>query len=306
VGNRGEKVRIVLLSTVRRPRRTWLFLVLVVPALILGYTLYEVAFPVMTFGRLIEAREHPPEGGGVAGYSSAKKAEAARTTPVETSTGFSDIEVRRKLDILARTRLPSPPPSDTCDDLMVLVDREHRLPPGYSPPNLVSVEAHGAPVYGGEMMLRRGAAEQLGRMARAASAADEEILVSSAYRSYAQQGTAFARLVSIYGMERARWTSAPPGQSQHQLGTAVDFTNSAVGYEIHKSFGRTTASAWLMEHAPEYGFVMSYPNHKETETGYRWEPWHYRYVGTENARRLRESGTTLQEFLTREGVEPRC
>ena len=305
MGNRGEKARTNLLRWTRRPRRTWPFLVFIVPVLILGYTLYDAARPV-ALGSLIEARERPSAGSVAGYYSSAKTAEAARTPSVETSTGLSDIEVRRKLDILARTRLPSPPPSDTCDDLMVLVDREHHLPPGYEPPNLVSVEAHGAPMYGGEMMLRRGAAEQLGRMVRAASAAGEEIMVSSAYRSYAHQGVVFTRLVSIYGEEQARWTSAPPGQSQHQLGTAVDFTNSAVGYKIHKAFGHTTASAWLMEHAPEYGFALSYPNYKEAETGYRWEPWHYRYIGVENARSLEEDGITLQEFLTREGVEPRC
>jgi len=189
---------------------------------------------------------------------------------------------------------------------MVMVGREDHLPPGYAPTDLVTVEAYGVAVYGDGLMLRRGAAEQLARMARAASAAGEEVVVSSAYRSYYQQGFAFTRLVSIYGEEQARWMSAPPGQSQHQLGTAVDFTNSAVGYEIHKAFGRTTASAWLLEHAPEYGFVLSYPNHREAETGYRWEPWHYRYVGVENARRLQESGASLQAFLSREGVQPRC
>jgi D-alanyl-D-alanine carboxypeptidase len=239
----------------------------------------------------------------MAGFSSDKTAAAPAA---ETSARLSEVGEERKPGVSTREQPSSPPPSDTCDDLTVLVDREHQLPPDYAPRDLVSVEAYGVPVYGDEMLLRREAAEQLGRMTRAANAAGEEILVSSAYRSFAQQGTAFARLVSIYGVERARWTSAPPGQSQHQLGTAVDFTNSYVGYEIHKSFGRTTASTWLMEHAPEYGFVLSYPNHKETKTGYRWEPWHYRYIGTENARRMRESGATLQEFLAREGVEPRC
>jgi len=92
------------------------------------------------------------------------------------------------------------------------------------------------------------------------------------------------RLESICGTDVM---SASPGHSQHQLGTAVD---------------DTSASWWLRKHAPEYGFVLAYPHGRET--GYRWEPWHYRYIGTENAERLEMSG--LQAFLMREGVLPRC
>ena len=274
--------------------------------MILGYTLYEVA-DSLALGSLTGARERPQKGGGMAGYSSAGTVGTAETLAAEKGARLSALAAGRAPGSSAQDQQPSSsPPSDTCGDLLVLVDREHHLPPDYAPRALVYVEAYGVPVYGDKMLLRRGAAEQLGRMTRAANVAGEELVVSSAYRSYAQQETTFARLASIYGVERARWTSAPPGQSQHQLGTAVDFTNSHVGYEIHKSFGHTTASAWLMEQAPEYGFVLSYPNHKEAETGYRWEPWHYRYVGVKNARSLQESGATLQEFLMREGVKPRC
>ncbi|CAN5230596.1 hypothetical protein BH18ACT10_BH18ACT10_11000 [soil metagenome] len=272
----------------------WPFMVLIVLAVILGYALQEAAHPV-AYARLTDDGESPKEGRGPARTPGAS----------DNGAGLQDIVEGRKFGAPG-IRTASPPPSDTCDDLTVLVDRKNHLPPDYVPPNLVSVEARGVPVFGDGMMLRRGAADHLGRMVRAANAAGEQILVSSAYRSYAKQRTTFQRLTSIYGKERAKWTSAPPGQSQHQLGTAVDFTNSAVGYEIQKSFGYTKASAWLVKHAPEYGFVLSYPNHKEAETGYHWEPWHYRYVGTENATHMRESGSTLQEFLTREGVKPQC
>jgi len=279
-------------------RRRLLPVLALIPALIASVAFYEAARPAALEG-LIEARKQSPDQNSVAGYSSAKE------TTDESGTEPPGAE-SRKLELSAHARSSPSPPAKTCDDLLVMVDREDHLPSGYAPPDLVPVDAYGVAVYGDGLMLRRGAAEQLARMARAAGAADEEIVVSSAYRSYYQQGFVFTRLVSIYGEEQARWMSAPPGQSQHQLGTAVDFTNSAVGYEIHKAFGRTTASAWLLEHAPEYGFVLSYPNHKEAETGYRWEPWHYRYVGVENARRLQESGASLQAFLSREGVQPRC
>jgi D-alanyl-D-alanine carboxypeptidase len=192
-----------------------------------------------------------------------------------------------------------------CDDPRVLVDRTHGLPTDYAPTDLVSLREIGVPTLGSNTMLRREAAENLERLVASAAAAGEELVVTSAYRSYEDQRFSYERLVSIYGAEADRM-SATPGHSQHQLGTAVDFTNAAVGYEVLQSFGSTTASGWLTRHAHEYGFVLAYPPGEEAETGYEWEPWHYRYVGGDNARRLTGSGLTLQAFLLREGVPPRC
>jgi D-alanyl-D-alanine carboxypeptidase len=201
---------------------------------------------------------------------------------------------------------PSPPtPAESCDSLRVLVDPAHPLPPDYVPEDLVSLWAYGIPTLGEDMLLRREAAEHLSRLVSAAAADGEELVVASAYRSYRQQQGSYGRLTSVYGTGAGR-ISAPPGRSQHQLGTAVDFTNAWVGYKLRQSFGDTSASRWLTHHAPEYGFVLAYPIGKETQTGYRWEPWHYRYVGVENAKRLAESALSLQEFLEREGVLPRC
>ena len=192
-----------------------------------------------------------------------------------------------------------------CDDPRVLVDRAHGLPASYEPTDLVSLRDLGIPTLGSNTMLRREAAGNLERLVASAATAGEELVVTSAYRSFEDQRFSYERLVSIYGAEADRM-SATPGHSQHQLGTAVDFTNAAVGYEVQQSFGSTTASGWLTLHAHEYGFVLAYPPGEEAQTGYEWEPWHYRYVGTDNARRLRESGLTLQAFLLREGIPPRC
>jgi zinc D-Ala-D-Ala carboxypeptidase len=199
-----------------------------------------------------------------------------------------------------------PAPEESCDDLRVLVDRSHTLPPDYAPDDLVSLSEYRVPTLGGgEMLLRREAAGHLRRLVKGAAADGEELVVASAYRSYAHQQASYARLTSIYGTEAGEM-SATPGHSQHQLGTAVDFTNAAASYEIWDYFGDTSAYQWLKDHAREYGFVLAYPQSKETETGYQWEPWHYRYVGARNVERLEESGLSLQEFLAREGVLPRC
>lgn len=192
-----------------------------------------------------------------------------------------------------------------CDDPRVLVDREHALPADYAPDDLVSLRALGVPVLGRDASLRREAAENLQSMVASAAAVGEELTVISAYRSYEDQRASYARLVSIYGRGADR-ISAPPGYSQHQLGTAVDFTNGDVGYEVRRNFGRTSASLWLQDHAREYGFVLAYPQGVGTKTGYHWEPWHYRYVGVENARRVLENPLGLQGYLKQEGVLPRC
>ena len=193
----------------------------------------------------------------------------------------------------------------SCDDPRVLVDREHGLPADYAPDDLVSLRDLGVPILGREASLRREAAENLQGMVASAAAVGEELTVVSAYRSYEDQRASYARLVSIYG-RGADKTSAPPGHSQHQLGTAVDFTNATVGYEVRRNFGRTTAFQWLLDHAHDHGFVLAYPRGRGADTGFHWEPWHYRYVGAENARSVRESPLGLQGYLQQQGVLPRC
>ena len=192
----------------------------------------------------------------------------------------------------------------TCDDLDVLVDRSHSLPPDYVPADLVPLQDYGVPTLGSEVF-RRGAAEHLGGLVEDAAADGEELVVASAYRSYDDQQHSHERLMSVFGTGAGR-TSATPGHSQHQLGTAVDFTNAAAGYEVWVPFAQTSASWWLEQHARKYGFVMAYPRGKEEQTGYQWEPWHYRYVGVEVAKRLEKSDLSLQEYLERAGTMPHC
>ena len=236
---------------------------------------------------------------------SAPAAERARlpaTDPRVSPAGEEGDSTDRKAK---EDTLKPPDTATTCDDMRVLVDRSHTLPPDYSPRDLVSLPAYGVPTLGGrELLLRREAAENLRSLVAAATADGEELVVSSAFRSYADQQVAYGRLKSIYG-PRADTMSATPGHSQHQLGTAVDFTNAAARYQVRRLFGRTSASVWLQTYATEYGFVLAYPPGQDG-TVYNYEPWHYRYIGVENAGRLEQSGLTPQEFLVREGVVPDC
>jgi D-alanyl-D-alanine carboxypeptidase len=195
-------------------------------------------------------------------------------------------------------------PAATCDELGVLVDRSHSLPPDYVPKDLVPLRAYGVPTLGSEV-LRREAAEHLGRLVEDAAADAEKLVVASAHRSYEEQRHSHESLKDVFGADAGR-LSATPGHSQHQLGTAVDFTNAAAGYKLGMPFAQTSAYRWLGHHAWEYGFVLAYPRGGEERTGYRWEPWHYRYVGVKDAKRIEDSGQSLQAFLESVGTTPRC
>jgi D-alanyl-D-alanine carboxypeptidase len=202
------------------------------------------------------------------------------------------------------SRKTSHPSSTTCDDLGVLVDRSYALPPDYVPEDLVALRDYGISTLGSEL-LRREAAEHLGRLVQDAAADGEKLAVASAYRSHEQQRRSYRSLRRVLGADAGR-LSAAPGHSQHQLGTAVDFTNAAAGYKLGLPFARTSASRWLEHHAWEYGFVLAYPRGEEERTGYRWEPWHYRYMGIRDAKRIEDSGQSLQEFLESVETTPRC
>jgi zinc D-Ala-D-Ala carboxypeptidase len=230
------------------------------------------------------------------GYSLSGLEEEGIAVPLGSSTPAAELSKEK-------TRKPTGS-ATACDDVSVLVDRSHSLSSDYVPKDLVPLQDYDVPTLGSET-LRREAAEHLGRLIERAAADGEELVVASAYRSYEQQRASHARLMSVFGAD-ADGMSAAPGHSQHQLGTAVDFTNAAAGYRLGVPFAQTSAYRWLEHHAWEYGFVLAYPRGEEEQTGYQWEPWHYRYVGVEDATRLEKSDLSLQEFLESTGTLPHC
>ena len=126
-----------------------------------------------------------------------------------------------------------------------------------------------------------------------ADAADEglNIYISSGFRSYAYQEMLYERYVEKSGKAEADRYSARPGHSEHQTGLAFDLNT------IDISFADTQEYVWVKEHCAEYGFIIRYPENKESITGYMYEPWHLRYLGKETAQKVAESGLTLEEYL---------
>jgi D-alanyl-D-alanine carboxypeptidase len=155
------------------------------------------------------------------------------------------------------------------------VDKNHALPDGYAPDDLVKLEGPSYRVSRKDLMLRREAAAALEAMAAEARAEGLMLTASSSYRSYEYQVSVYERNVKESGQEQADRESARPGHSQHQLGLAVDFGS------ITDEFARTGEGRWMLANAGRFGWSLSFPDGYEELTGYRWESWHYRYVGRE-------------------------
>lgn len=196
--------------------------------------------------------------------------------------------------------------TDTCDNLQVLVDKQHALPPHYEPVDLVSLAETGIPAGSASVRGRMVMIEQLQQLFMKAQQAGIELVVVSGYRSYQAQSDLYTSYASQYGDEEANRFSARPGHSQHQLGTALDFSNSEVGYSLVEAFANTVAGQWLQTNAPAYGFYLSYPKGLEYLTGYQYEPWHFRYLGIKNVQQLQQSGLPMQIYLEQTGILPVC
>ncbi len=185
------------------------------------------------------------------------------------------------------------------DYLLALVTKETTLKAGYQPADLKAVPSYMNPSY--QMYLRAEALEQLEKLWNAAKEDGVTLSIRSAYRSYETQKQLFKDYASRHGEEEASRFSARPGQSEHQLGTAVDFGGTEADFTAR--FGETEQGRWLADNAYKYGFAMSYPQGKEHITGYIYEPWHYRYIGVNHARQWKESGLTLKEYLEEQPQE---
>ena len=128
-------------------------------------------------------------------------------------------------------------------------------------------------------------------MQQAAASQGLNLYISSGFRSYERQSTLYNRYVNADGKALADTYSARAGHSEHQTGLCFDLNT------IDDSFANTPESAWLEQHAQEYGFIIRYGKGKENVTGYQYEPWHLRYLGVDLATKVYNTGLSLEEYL---------
>ena len=131
------------------------------------------------------------------------------------------------------------------------------------------------------------------KLKSAASKDGVNLRIISGYRSYNTQVNTYNGWVSKYGKSEADKISARPGHSEHQSGLAADINS------LDQSWGNTKEGKWLTNNCAKYGFIIRYPKGKESQTGYSYEPWHIRYVGTNVSNKLYNNGNwiTLEEYL---------
>ena len=177
------------------------------------------------------------------------------------------------------------------ESLVVLVNKNNRLKEDYVPLNLEKIDLAFATE---EKYLRKEAREKFEQLSQDAKNLNYKIIATSAYRGYEYQEKLHHYYKETKGVEYADLCSARPGHSEHQTGLSVDVTGSNQDYNL---FEETPEFVWMQKHAHEYGFILRYPQGKEKITGFKYEPWHYRYVGEEVAKIIYENNWTLEEYL---------
>ena len=207
------------------------------------------------------------------------------------------------------TPKPTPTPEPTPSlrkrtELLALVNPWHVMEADYVPELRQVTWGYGDD----DQFMDARAADAMIQMIADCCEAGNDPFVCSAYRDMETQEYLFnnkiARLVYEEGVDPAdapalaATTVALPGTSEHQLGLAADIIDYNYPYLNEKQEEMPTQK-WLMEHCWDYGFILRYPSDKSEITGIIYEPWHYRYVGTETAREIRELGLTLEEYLDR-------
>ncbi|MFK4341980.1 MULTISPECIES: D-alanyl-D-alanine carboxypeptidase family protein [unclassified Paenibacillus] len=186
----------------------------------------------------------------------------------------------------------------------VVVNKKRSLPVGYAPDDLVEPKVPFS--FEGpheKRHMRKEAAEALEKLFDGAKKDGMELRAVSGYRSYKRQVSIFNNNVETKGQEYASKVSAVPGTSEHQTGLAIDVSSPSVGNVLEQSFGASREGEWLEKHAPEYGFIIRYMKDKEDVTGYVYEPWHIRYVGTDIAEDVAKQGMTLEEYFDEKNIK---
>lgn len=195
-------------------------------------------------------------------------------TVTVTSVDNPEIKAEFKVTVKAPEKIEI-----TYIDGILIANKTYPLPSDYNP---------------GENTEARAALNKMFADAKAEGKAkkiDLNMWVCSGFRSYTVQKNLYNSYVSRDGVKNADRYSARPGYSEHQTGLAFD-----INYADSRFTG-TAQAVWLAENAHKYGFILRYPEGKESVTGYMYEPWHYRYIGVENAEKIYASGLTLEEYF---------
>lgn len=219
--------------------------------------------------------------------------DGSRGNEIEESVEAADYEMERQEELVIK------PEDMWC---LILTNAEYPVPEDYA------VTLRDVP--GTDQKVDERIYEPLINMLEAMKAEGLSPVVCSGYRTLDKQEKLFNRKVSAYvkkGRSKeesyalARQTLSIPGSGEHCLGLAVDFYTRSY-HQLERAFEKTPEGKWLREHAQDYGFTLRYDEGKEEITGIGYEPWHFRYVGIDVARYLKEHNLSLEEFYIEESL----
>lgn len=182
-------------------------------------------------------------------------------------------------------------------ELLKLVNKEYHLNEDYYPDNLVipNINLQHSPS-DEQSSVRKEMVEDLEALFIDAQKEGYEIFLNSGFRSYTLQTYLYNTDLNNKGTTSSEFV-AEPGASEHQLGYAVDITSTKVDFMLVQAFEDTPEGQWLINNAYKYGFILRYGKDKEAITGYKYEPWHYRYIGNRAISKIcYEKNLTLEEL----------
>ena len=189
---------------------------------------------------------------------------------------------------LDKTKYEDITKTDISKNNLMLVNKYYYLTENYVPNNLITLDEKYNKGINSKM--QKEAAEAFMKMSDAALLDNIIIKNASAYRSFEYQVNLYNNYVEKDGKKAADTYSARPGFSEHQTGLVSDIN------QIDSGFETTDAFKWLDKNAYKYGFILRFPKDKEDITGYSYEPWHFRYVGTKEAKQIKKENLTLEEY----------
>lgn len=184
----------------------------------------------------------------------------------------------------------TPKTTDTSMGYSILVNKFNALPEDFNPGTIKKFSSTYA--YG-EVSAEETCYHAFISMAKRAKEDGITLILTSGYRSYEKQSKIYENMKKSKGEDYANKYAAKPGTSEHETGLSLDILT----YNgITETFHETETYAWLHEHAVEFGFIERYEANKEYITGYQPESWHYRYVGVDLAKKVKDEGITYDEY----------
>lgn len=186
-------------------------------------------------------------------------------------------------------------PVDLSKGNLILVNKYYYLSESYTPLNETLLEEGKYSVWD-EAYLSKTTYDAYTNMLDEAREQGYYLIDTSPYRPYDYQSYLYNNYVKNWGKEQADRSSARPGHSEHQTGFASDVIKDDGGKTGMYGFKDTKEFTWLKENAHKYGFILRYPEGKEYLTGYKYEPWHYRYVGKDVAKYIYENDIVYEEY----------